>query len=173
MFAVERMIVSWMTWRYKAQLDIAHAGNQFSILSHDVITVDVVQPTIAVSSLFSIGAIRVRDNDDVLRIHLNVLPLDSSKTAITFSYLRSDAGQARAFFSHILKSTGFHQLYELSRLILGRCDNFVLSPSCFDGWSREKKETVRSYFLPTLFKDEAERHLEDFCAGEADQRNVS
>jgi hypothetical protein len=158
MFSVERMIISWMMWRYKAQLDLAYADKQFSILSHDVINIDVDQSSIAVSSLFPIGAIRVRNNDDILRIHLNVLPLQPTKTVIIFSYLHSDAGQARAVLSHILGSTSFHQRYELSRLILGRCDNFVLSPSYFDGWSPQKKETVRSYFIQTLFKDEAQQH---------------
>lgn len=158
MFAVERMIVSWGTWRYKAQLDMAHADKEFSVLSHDVITLDVLQPTIAVSALFSVGAVLVRDDDDVLRVHLNVLPLNPTKTAVIFSYLHSDAGQARAVLSHILQSNGFHQRYELSRLILARCENFVLAPRYFDEWPQQKKDNVRRYFIQTLVKDEAEQH---------------
>ena len=161
MYAVERMIVSWMTWRYKSLLDIAHAGKDFAVLDHDVISLDVDRPTIAASSLFSVGHIRVRENDDVLRVHLNVLPLNAVTTAVVFSYLRSDAGQARTFLSHIPQSGGFQQRYEISRVILSRCENFVLAPAYFDEWAEEKKKNVRDYFMQTLFKADAGKESPD------------
>ena len=151
MAAVQRMVVSWETYRYKSLLDLAHAKRNFSILAHDVIELDVVRPTVAACALFSVDDVHVRD--DVLRVHLNVLPLEPTKTVAMFSYLQSDASHARAFLDRILRSDGPYQKYEISRLILNSCENFVLSPDYVDTWPAEKKDAVTAYFIPTLMKN--------------------
>ena len=118
-------MVSLGTYCYKSLLDVAHAKRDFSILNHDIVELDVVQPTLAACALFSVDDVHVRDDD--LRIHLNVLPIEPSKTIVIFSYLHSDASQARAFLDRILRSGGPSQKYQISRLILNSCENFVLS----------------------------------------------
>jgi hypothetical protein len=150
--AVHRMVVSWETYRYKSLLDTAYAKRDFSSMAHDVIEIDVAQPTVAACALFSVDNIHIRD--DVLRIHINVLPVERTKTVAMFSYLRSDAPQARAFLNRILKSHGPYQRYEISRLILNSCENFVLSPEYVDTWSPEKQNAVETYFVHTLMKDD-------------------
>jgi hypothetical protein len=151
LFAVDRMMVSWETFNYKSLLDAAHAERDFGLITHDVIVLDVERATVAACALFSVDHIHVRD--DVLRIHLNVLPV-GPKTVVLFSYLRSDASQARAFLDRILGSHGPHQRYELSRLILDSCENFVLSPDYFDTWTDAKKSAVLAYFVRTLLKSD-------------------
>jgi hypothetical protein len=152
MFAVTRMMASYDTYIYKAELDAAHARKKFRALIHDVIRFDVEQATLAACALFSVDNIRVRN--DVLRIHLNVLPISQNETVVVFSYLEPDASKGRAFLERILASDGPHQKYELSRLILDSCENFVLSPDYFATWSAEKRETVRDYFSTTIFKSD-------------------
>lgn len=148
LFAVNRMLVSWETYKYKTLLDAAYVKREFSLLTHDVITLDAQQATIAACALFSVDDIIARD--DVLRIHLNILPVAPVTTVALFSYLQSDASLARPFLDRIVRSHDQHQRYELSRLILGRCENFVLSPAYFDTWSEEKRNVMRSYFIDTL-----------------------
>ena len=152
LFAVERMMVSWETFNYKSLLDAAYAERDFAVMTHDVINLDVERATVAACALFSVDHVHVRD--DVLRIHLNVLPIEPTRTVILFSYLRADASHARAFLDRILRSQGPHQRYELSRLILDSCENFVLSPDYFNTWSEEKKRTVQTYFVRTLLKSD-------------------
>ena len=150
--AVQRMVVSWEIYRYKSLLDIAYAKRDFSLITHDVIELDVVRPSVAACALFSVDDIHVRE--DVLRIHLNVLPIEPTKTVAMFSYLQSDASHARAFLDRILRSDGLYQRYEISRLILNSCENFVLSPVYFDTWSAEKKDVVKAYFIHTLMQSD-------------------
>lgn len=53
-FAVERFYVSWLTFRYKAELDMALLERRFDVLEHDLLILDVDAPTLAASS-FLIG----------------------------------------------------------------------------------------------------------------------
>lgn len=152
LFAINRMLLSWETFNYKSLLDIAHAQRDFGVMTHDVVTLHVERPTIAACSLFSVDHIYV--GDDRLRIHLNVLPVDPATTLAVFAYLQPYASQARAFLDRILRSDGAHQRYELSRLILNSCENFVLSPHYFDTWSDQKRSAVRSYFTRTILEDD-------------------
>jgi hypothetical protein len=152
LLAVERMMVSWVTFKYKSLLDTAYAESDFAQMAHDLVSLDVERPTVAACTLFSVDHIHVRD--DVLRIHLNVLPIGPTRTEVLFSYLQSDASPARAFLDRILRSQNLHQRYELSRLILNSCENFVLSPDYFDMWTEEKKRTVQTYFVRTLLKSD-------------------
>jgi len=152
LLALDRMMVSWETFNYKSLLDIAHVKRDFGLMTHDVITLDVERATVAACSLFSVDHIHVRD--DVLRIHLNVLPVGPTRTVVLFSYLQPNASQARAFLDRIVRSHGSHQRYELSRLILDSCENFVLSPAYFSTWSDEKTSAVRNYFARTLLKSD-------------------
>lgn len=152
LFAIDRMVVSWETYNHKTLLDDAHGKNNFAIMAHDVITFDSQCPTVAACALFSVDNIRVRD--DVLRIHLSVLPVTPLRTVVLFSYLQRDASQARLFLDRILRSHGPHQRYELSRLLLDSCENFVLSPAYFDAWSEEKRKVVRRFFVNTLLKSD-------------------
>jgi hypothetical protein len=149
LFATERMMISWITFKYKSLLDKAHAENNFKFLNHSLIILDVDQACLAACALFSVDRIQVRD--DVLRIHLNILPIEKTKTVVLFSYLRSDTSYAHSFLDRILTSQGSYQRYELSRLILECCENFVLSPDYFDMWTDEKKMVVQKYFTSTLF----------------------
>ena len=73
---------------------------------------------------------------------------------ILFSYLSRDSVPAQAFLDRILRSHGQHQRYELSRLILESCENFVISPDYFDTWSEQKAITVREYFVRTTVESD-------------------
>lgn len=152
MMAVERMIVSWTTFIYKSHLDEAQSKRRFGALVHDVIKLAVDKPTIAVCSLFSVDDVLLKD--DILRVHLNILPLDEKTTVAVFSYRSADASLARKSLANILQASGAKQRHELSRLVLSKCENFVLAPQYFDTWSQSKREIVVDYFTRTMRKDD-------------------
>lgn len=139
---------SYEMFTYKSRLDVAYAANAFSAVAHHVIRFVVENPTVAVCSVFSVDHIRV--GDDVLRVHLNVLPLTKTETVVVFSTLRSDATHATAFLDRILNSHGVHQRYEISRLVLNSSENFAICPRYYDSWTQEKREAVRTYFTRTI-----------------------
>jgi|LGVF01.1.fsa_nt_gb hypothetical protein len=94
--------------------------------------------------------------DDGLRVVLNVIPLSKNQTFIIFSYRDQEADIARTTLDRILNATGMHQLYEISRLILNNCENFVLSPKYVKTWEASKKETIRNYYISTILKGDME-----------------
>lgn len=148
----QRMMISWQTFNYKSLLDAAYAERDFAAMTHDVINFDAELATIAACALFTTDHFHQRN--DVLRIHLNVLPIQPTRTVVLFSYLQADASHARASLNRILRSQGSYQRYELSRLILDSCENFVLSPDYFHTWSEKKKRAVQTYFVRTILKSD-------------------
>lgn len=154
MFATEKMFTAWLTYRYKTDFDLAYINKTYDDIHHDTFSFDLDNPTIAVCSLFSVDNHYI--DDDYLRVTLNVLPVTKNKTYIVLSYREKDADHARAALDRVINSTGVHQKYELSRLVLNHCENFVISPSYLDTWSEKKKETIKDYFIKTIFKGDLE-----------------
>lgn len=152
MFAVERMIISHETYLYKLLFDEAYASRNFDAVTHDVLPLDVEQPTIGLSSLFSLdGVLR---GDSTVRVCASVLPISPQSTVVVLSYLSDDAPLARAHLSRVLDSEGYHQRYELSKLFLNSCDNFVIAPSYFRLWTSEKRDAVREFFSRTILDND-------------------
>jgi hypothetical protein len=152
LFATDRMMVACETFRYKEAFDEAFLVREYSSLAHDVLLFDVAQPTLAACALFSLD--HAPRADDLVRVCLNILPLDSTRTAAVFSYMQTDAPRARAGLDRILSSSGHHQRYELSRRLLNSCQNFVLSPVYVATWSDEKRQAIVRYFVRTALQDD-------------------
>lgn len=154
MVAVQKMMISWGTYRYKTDFDIAYVEQDFDKICHNTFVFDLERPTIAVCALFSVD--NYVANDDALRIALNIFPISQTKTYVVISYRRVDSDHAQAALDRILTSKGFHQRYELSRFILNNCENFVMSPTYVDSWSDEKKKAIKGYFISTILEGDME-----------------
>jgi len=152
MAAVERMVVSYETWKYKSILDEAYLEGRFDALEHDLLELRVNRPTIAASVLFSLDD--VERGDDVVRVCLTVLPVEPTLTYALLSYLPQDAALARASLTRVLDSHGNYQQYELSRRLLNHGQNFVLAPSFVASWSATRLETVTDLFRRTIFHND-------------------
>jgi len=152
LYAVDRMIVSYETYRYKELFDTAYMERQFTVLEHDLVTLQVTEPTVAACALFSLD--HIPRGDDVVRVCLTILPLEPSRTIALFSYLQADAPLARAELSRILTSSGAHQKYELSRRLLNNCHNFVVSPRHVASWSAAKRRVITEFFVRTAIHDD-------------------
>ncbi len=140
--AVERMLFSWTIWKYRnLSYDKPLLARLFSGIVHDVLTLRNQPPALAVSSFISLNDMRVGDAD-FTGVAVNVVPVSSDTTLVIFSYARSIAGTVRTSLDRILAGNGDHQKYELSKLIIARMSNFIVSPKHFATWSSEKAQRL-------------------------------
>lgn len=148
MFAVGRMLEAWLVFRWRVDIDLALHAREWSVLEHEVLHFDVKTETVAASGLFSIGT---RKNLNDLRcVALTVIPLSPTHTAALFSFKPEDAKQTRRALRSVFEAPAHDAKYQLSRTLLQRCQNFVLSPSFFESWTDARRDAVRDFFLRTL-----------------------
>ncbi len=152
LLATRQMILAYETFNYKLTFDQAYLQHNYSALEHDVIEIAVPRPTIGASCLFSLDGFP-RD-DDVARVCLSIIPLTTSRSIAILSYTKADAPVARTALDRILRASGHHQLYELSKRLLNSCENFVIAPEHFKTWSEPKRAAIRDYYIRTLLKDQ-------------------
>jgi hypothetical protein len=140
------MNMARQTYLYRADnFDLPLLEANFDTIKHDIIEITHPTPILAVSALFSLD--KIRNEDDFVRVVLNVFPVDRNRSFAVFSYTGPDQNKARAALDRVLTSAGTDQKYELSRLILSRIENFLISPAHFDTWSVEKVSRIRDAFL--------------------------
>jgi len=140
--AVEQMLFSWTTWKYRNKFyDEPLVAREFSVIAHDVLTFQNQTPALAVSSFISLDDMRPGDAD-FPGVAVNVLPVSGDTTVAIFSYAPSITGKVRTSLDRILTANGDHQNYELSKLIIARMSNFIVSPTHFVAWSKDKVDRL-------------------------------
>jgi hypothetical protein len=154
MVAVEHMMRAFQTFQYKHLFDEAYVSRQYDKVTHTIIKISHVKPTVAVCSLFPVDG--VSKDDDCVRVALNVIPIDEKGSIAVFSHLPEDAELVKSAFSLVFASEGCYQKYLLSKTILNKCENFVISPAYYDTWSSHKVQAIIDYFTRTLFKSNFE-----------------
>jgi hypothetical protein len=147
--ATQQLLISFFTHEYRAKhFDVPLLSGNFDEIEHDVIVLEGQKPAVAVSSLFSLDEV-VKEDGDIVRVVLNVMPVSATRALAIFSYTREDQRKAKASLERILTSTGEYQKYELSKLVLGHIENFIVSPSHFATWSDDKKSRIKTTFTNT------------------------
>jgi hypothetical protein len=147
LLATERFLTSFWTYQYRGtNFDTALLAR--NRVEHDVIVFDDQPPCIAVSWLFSFDEI-LKEND-ILRIVLNVLPVNQRRIVVIFPYTKDDCGNARAMLDRVLSAERAYQKYELSKLILGAIENFLIAPAHFETWSAAKRDIIKNAFVSTV-----------------------
>ncbi len=152
MLAVERMMVSYLTFLYKSKYDEAFVSKSYDLLCHDTIIMNGQRPTIASSTLFSMD--NIKTNDDIARAVVNILPIRTDVTVAIFSYIREESQLCKGYLDKALKSYSSHQKYEISKILLNHCENIVIAPSYFYEWSERKKDIIRGYFFRTIMHND-------------------
>jgi len=105
---------------------------------------------LAVSSLFDpIESISGQKRLEPKFIVLNVFP-QQQDTIILLSYLRDHQEDLRPYANEIINASGEYQLYLLSKTILRYCENFVISPEHFKGFSQQKIDAIKNFYLATV-----------------------
>jgi hypothetical protein len=152
-FVLHRLIQGYKTWLYKTMFDEAFQHRELTAVRHDVIDLGQTDPCVAVSSLFSLDDVRVKD--DVARIALTVLPTSRGRTVAVISYAHRDARKARTRLRPLLHARGEQQRYLLSRLILERSDNIVFSPTLVERLGERRNIIVR-FCEATILRNDTE-----------------
>lgn len=143
MQAVEQFISAYLVDEFKAIFDDAFLKKEFSAIGHKVYELPV-KPSIAVSAMFSTD-IMEENTDTPAFITLNLIP-EATRTIAIFSYSEKRYKAVYQAFSRIFDSTGDYLLYQLSKLILKKCENFVISPSVYESFSSQQKKIISKYF---------------------------
>jgi hypothetical protein len=147
--AVEQMLLSWATWRYRHRYyDEPLLRRSFDGVEHDVIDLSDQAPCLAASSFITLKDVPV--TEDLVGVAINILPVSETRTIAAFSYAKKDQGIVRAALDRILGSTGDVQKYELSKLVLSRISNVLISPRHFDQWVAERAKKIADAFLRTV-----------------------
>ena len=143
------MLLSWATWRYRHRYyDEPLLRQSFDGVEHDVIDLNDQAPCLAVSSFITLKDVPV--DQDLVGVAINILPVSDTSTVAVFSYAKQDQGIVRAALDRILGSTGDVQKYELSKLVLSRISNVLISPRRFDQWGAEKAKKITDAFVRTV-----------------------
>ena len=144
--ATQQMLLSWATWKYRnIYYDMPILTQSASDIEHDVVVFDGQEPALAASSFFTLKDVPIVN--ELIGVAFNVLPIDRTKTVAIFSYPKKDKGFAHAFLERVIFNSGAAQKYELSKLILSRVSNVLISPRHYEKWSAEKRKKIADAFV--------------------------
>ncbi len=159
MQAIERFMVAYETHQYKSLFDQALLNRDYSNIEHKVFILPNQRPTVAASSLFSLNKLKIEN--DVVRVCLNIVPVRNKTTIVVFSYHKKDSELAKGELNYIFSSQEHYQKYEISRALLNYCENFFIEPGYFKEWSEEKKNEIREYYVKTILHNNLEYNNEN------------
>lgn len=154
MEAVFHMMKSWRTYRYKCKFDDIEENESYDQLVHFVRVIEIDRPTIAASVLFGLG--KYTGQEDITGVILNIIPLDTSRTLIAFSYLKEQGSDVVPEFPELYTAEKYYFNYIVSKILLNHGENFVVNPAYFDEWPQEKKEKTAEYFVSTMLDSDHE-----------------
>lgn len=143
MLAVDQMMAAYLIEETKIEYEKAFLTKDWSCVGHDVLEIDA-SPSIAVNAMFSTDLWSEVYDGPAFAI-LNIFP-SNGKTAVVFSYLKQNRAQIHDAFITILNSNGRYREYELSKLILRKCENFVISPHLFNQFGKKQKDAIANYY---------------------------
>jgi hypothetical protein len=116
-------------------------------LRHLIIEMDNQQPVLAASSLFSTG---FTDQGDIIGPTLNIVPLNLTKTVAVISYPAEQQAGVKASLAKVFDADEKTLKYELAKLVIQRVENFTLSPSHYNTWSKDKRARTLREFTASL-----------------------
>lgn len=147
--ATEKIINAYEGYKYKQVYDNIYNSNSFTKIEHKCIRIERNCP-LAVSSLFNpINSIFPAEEAEQKFIVLNVFP-QNKYTIILLSYMGDHQEDLRPYANEIINASGEYQLYLLSKTILRYCENFVISPEHFKGFSQQKIDAIKNFYLATV-----------------------
>jgi hypothetical protein len=147
--SVEQMLLCWATWRYRYKYyDEPFLSKSFAGIEHNIVELGTQEPCLAASSFFTLKDVPV--DEELVGTAINVLPISNTKTVVAFSYASQDRGTVHAALDRILNSEGDTQKYELSKLILSRISNVVLSPRHVAKWGPSRTKKISDAFVETV-----------------------
>lgn len=140
-----RIMDSYETYLYWMKLNNLIEEANYGGIEHKIIDLPSTRASIAVSSMFALEIQRQRIEVAPSMI-INITPEVNGKHTAILSYLPEHKKWSDSIFSRLKKETGIHLLLEMSKLILERCENFVLAKDMYERFSDNKKLTILKYY---------------------------
>ena len=132
----------------KGFFDRAYLAGDFRAIEYDVTRTPLSAPSLAVSSLFSLGD--SAHTEKALQATLNVFPYEGRHVVVPSS--RRPARQAAQVLGFALKSTiGGERFRTVSCVVLKNCENLVLRSRLFRSFGCKQRRVLRKYFEETTF----------------------
>jgi hypothetical protein len=150
LLATHRWMAAYDTYVYKSELDNALLEGRFDAFQHHIVKLNVARPTVATCAYYSVDDVFVKD--EMLVLHLNVLPVSQTQTIAVFSYVSRLGRMARRHLRPMLRTDGSRRLHDLSRLLIEHCGNLVLAPDFVESWDTAKREAIVRYFMSTAMR---------------------
>lgn len=131
----------WRVIRYRGvHFDKPMAAGKDPPLIHRIVELENQAPTLAAAALFSV---EIAPNGDIIGPAMTVIPADASKTVAVLSFPRKQKANIEKQLSRLFEaSEPADKKRELSRVIIERTENFVLSPAFHDGVPKDKVKRI-------------------------------
>jgi len=131
----------WRVIRYRGtHFDKPAAAGRSPSLIHRIVELNDQEPTLAAGALFSV------DHDatgDIVGPAMTVVPVDAKRTVAVVSYPKKQkAAIERQLADLFAADQPTQKRTELSRIVIERMENFVLSPDFYDGLAANKKKRI-------------------------------
>lgn len=159
MEAIFQMMKSWRTYRYRCKFDKLEEAGDYENLVHFTKELETSEATLAASVLFGVG--KYTNEEDLVGVALNIVPLSENKTVVIFSYLKEHEGEVKKAFPELYEAEAHYFGYVVSKLLLEYGENLVISPKYYDSWSDEKRTCILDYFTETLLEQGQEKENEN------------
>jgi hypothetical protein len=161
MEALQHMLKSWGTWKYRQKhFDTDLVAKRYGNLRHSIFVIENEKPMLASSSFFSVDM--KRWGDPFAAAILNIVPLSENSTAVVFSYHKDHSGKVRRYIAPVMLAKGSERKFQLSLLLLRDADNFFMSPSVVNAWSKERRGHIETAFASTILRERQIERSPDF-----------
>ena len=151
MKATIALFEAYMFYLYKYEFDKIFLEQTYTQIRHKTNFVENIEPSIAVSSVYSyIDNIRFyNDRIDPKCLILNIFPQDKG-LYIIFSFKEEHKSHLLPYITRILEAERHYKLYLISKLVLMYCENFVMSPVFYKTLSKDKIESIVNFFMKNM-----------------------
>jgi len=127
-------------------------------LKHSVLELPNQAPVLAVSCLFSTSH---SEQGHIIGPTLNIVPLNEKRMAVILSCPTEQEVSVRKALKATCQAEDSRLRYEISKLIIQRVENFVLSPKQYNSWSIDKKKRILEELELTMTNPDAVQDHED------------
>lgn len=148
---LEAAIKAYGVHLFKESVDAELGRRNFSAMRHIVVSLEKQTPTIACNHMFVPDAIG--DTDDAMHLIVNVIPVTSQTTVVVFSCTSPQYEYVLQHLARCLTGDIFSRKYEISKLLLMKCENIYISPQYFRSWTEGKKQSILQFYGENIGKE--------------------
>lgn len=153
--ALSWMMTAFSTHEYREKYwNPVFQSQDYHVLRFKTYTLPKTGAALAASSLFSLEQ-QNREGEPV-RATLNIWPTNEGSTIVQFGYTRPDTPVMAKFIRSLEGRKGQVDSQKLSAAVIMYVGNFVVAPSRFVAWPREKREMIEEGFFKNLHQQKSE-----------------